>query len=272
MPLFKKIFLYLPILLGVSMIFSIPVGFIFTKAHYGFGALEMMGNTIDYFFNGTKLSYMFFMWPIGVLLELPIFLIVLLPLSIIILKLKFGTFGYDQIIAGILGIIFALVVLFMKKRGYFNWFPKIGASTAITKRDIFIQNFFANFFILACIVFLTFFLSYFTGEYILVHLSREFRETGGSWIGPPEEIMRFLLGVPVTYVFFVGFLFSLFGQGRKEYWYLSVLLALPLPYIGGPIWLLWTLVFFVIGIFIAKSINKISISYSRYCGRKKLVE
>ncbi len=241
------------------MIFSVPVGFVLTKAPYGFGGLEAMGNLTEYFFNGTKFSYMFFMWPLGVLLELPVFLIIGLPLVIIILKIKFGTFGYDQIIASILGVTFAGVVLVMKKRGYFNWFyKKDGSTTSVLRKNIFIQNLFINISILACVVFLTFFLSYYTGEYILVHLSREFRDTGGGFFAFPTEFMRFLIGVPITYAFFIGFLFSLFGKGEVIYLYYLVLPAIFLPVIiDHRIWLLWVLIFFIFGIFIAKLIKKL---------------
>ncbi len=242
------------------MILSVPIGFVFTKAHYGFGGLETVGNMVDYFFNGTKISYMFFMWPLGVVLELPVFLIVAFPLAIIFLKIKFGTFGNDQIIAGKLGVIAAGVVLFMKKRGYFNWFVSGNVSTVnIVKQNMQVRNFFINLSILACVVFLTYFISYYTGKYILFPMSNYFRDADrGSWIGPSEEVVQFLFGMPVTYAFFVGFLSTLFGKGRILYLYMFVFPALLLSVMGGFTWLLWALVFFATGIFIAKLINKIT--------------
>ncbi|MEK7625455.1 MAG: hypothetical protein AAB467_03855 [Patescibacteria group bacterium] len=260
MTLLKKILLYFPLLIGLSMVLSIPVGLVFTKAQYEFDALGVVGNTLDYFFNGMKLSYMFLMLPLGVLLELPIFLIVIFPLIIVILKLSIGTFGTDQAIAGLAGVICAIVVFLIKKRGYFDWFNRRPTSSKIISRGDgrgSMPNFITNLSIFACVVFLTYFLSFYVGEYILVYLNDYFRDSGGgSWIGPPPGFMQLIFGVPVTYAFFTGLLFNLFGKGREANLNLFVVPAILLSAVGSPIWLLWTIVFFVVGFYIAKLLKK----------------
>lgn len=265
MSLFKKIFLYFPILLGVSMILAFPVGMIFTKAQYGVGILESVGNTMDYFFNGTKLSYMLLMWPLGVLLELPMFLVILFPAIIIALKIKFiGTIGNDQIIASILGIIFAIIIFKMKKKGRFNWFTKTSTATNnVQNEGNHVPEFITNFSILAWTVLLTFFLSYITGHYVLPHISNFFKYSGGGFFSFPQEFVEYVSGIPVTYAFFLAVMFGLYGKNRAWNSHLIALSpALILSALGGAEWFFITIAFFVVGIIIAKLINKIPTKYN----------
>jgi len=266
MSISKKIFLYFPILLGVSMILAFPVGVILTKAQYDPELLGSIGNTIDYFFNGTKLSYMFLMWPIGVLLELPMFLIILFPAIIIALKIKFlGMIGNDQIIASVLGIISAIIVFKMKKKGRFNWFASKNTPASISEPNNHSQvpEFITNFSILAWTVLLTFLLSYVTAHYILVHLSSSFRYSGGGFFSIPQEFAEYILGIPTTYAFFSATLFGLYGKNKAWNSHLIALSpALLLSALGGGEWLFWTIMFFAAGFFVAKLINKIPTRYN----------
>lgn len=248
------------------MVLSIPVGIIFTKTQYGSGGLEMLGNLIDYFFSGTKLTGLFFMWPLAVLLELPIILSIIFPLAIVFVKFKFGYFTTMETIFCVLGAISALMVFYMKKRGQFNWFRKkdeqIINSPVDNKNHI--PTVVSNFSIAAWVVFLTFFLSYYTGHYILIHLNDYFVYTGGSWIGLDKSTMEFLTGLPVTYAFLIGFLFTLFSKTKSWNSHLLALTpSLLLSGIGGVIWLFWTVTFFVIGFLTAKLLNKISTAEGR---------
>lgn len=267
MSLFKKILLYFPILLGVSMILSIPVSIVFTHAQYEFDVLGIFGNIVDYFFNGTKLVGLFLMWPLAVLMELPIALAIIFPLAIVFVKFKFGYFTTMETIFCILGTISALIVSRMKKQGRFNWFKN--KSEQATSPSISDQNHLpkivSNFSIMAGIVCLTFFLSYYTGHYILNYLNEYFTYVpGGFDIGPDKSMMEYINGVPITYAFFVGLLFTLFGSKKSWNSHLVALIpALLLSLTGGSVWFLWTIAFFVIGFLIAKSLNKISTAETR---------
>lgn len=267
MSLSKKIFLYFPILLGVSMILSIPVAIIFTHTQYGSDGWGMFGNFVDYFFNGTKLVGLFFMWSLAVLLELPVILAMVFPLAIVFVKFKFGYFTTMEIIFCILGAISALVVSHMKKQGRFNWFNNKNEQITNPSADNknYIPKVVSNFSIMAGIVCLTFFLSYYTGHYILNHLNEYFTYVpGGFDIGPDKSMMEYINGIPITYAFFVGLLFTLFGNKKSWNSYLVALIpALLLSLMGGSVWFLWTIAFFAIGFLIAKSLDKISTAETR---------
>ncbi|MFA6405457.1 MAG: hypothetical protein WCW46_01760 [Candidatus Paceibacterota bacterium] len=82
----------------------------------------------------------------------------------------------------------------------------------------------------------------------------------GSWF-VTEDFAHFANGFPFTYLFLSTFLFGLFGKGRKWLW--SVISVIPVLYFlyyiesGTSIWL-WSAVFFVSGIIVAKIMEFIS--------------
>lgn len=266
MRIFRRVLLYFPTLLGISIIFSIPVGFIFTSSQYGSGTLEMMKSTVDYFVNGTKLSYMFFMWPLGLLLGIPLYLTVALPIVIIVIKLKFGIVESSQIVASTIGILAMTIVFLLQKKGRLNWYTTQNTPAKNTSSDNthaaqnnhHIPNFVISFSIIAWNVCLTFFMAQYTGHYILANLSNYFRETGGGWISFPQSFIEFISGIPVTYAFFTSLFFGLFRkEGKWNDHLLALSPALLLSALGGVVWFFWTAVFFMGGIFLAKLINLI---------------
>lgn len=245
------------------MIFAFPVSFIFTKAHYAYEGLGLIGNINDHFFNGVKLSYMFLMVPLGILLELPWFFIILFPVIIVFLKIQnIGVVPIDQIISGILGIVLAFVIIGMKKRGKFNYF----SSSSTNAPQSHMHKFLNSFSIFAWVVFLTFFLSYFVGNNILVYLSEYFRASGdaGFFPTPPKEIIGFILGIPPTYTFFVALLFGLFDRNKSWNSYFWTLFPAFILSLFGIIWFFWTSIFFIVGIFISKGVIKIIDSNFHY--------
>lgn len=48
-------------------------------------------------------------------------------------------------------------------------------------------------------------------------------DSGGSFFSIPREAGEWLLGLPLSYIFFLALLFTAFG-GSKKYWWIGVLL------------------------------------------------
>lgn len=89
----------------------------------------------------------------------------------------------------------------------------------------------------------------------------EYHESG--FFSLPQEFGEYILGLPVTYAFLTGLLFTLFSG--KKYWnshLLALLPALILSAIGGPEWFFATIAFFAIGFILAKLVNKIITRYN----------
>lgn len=248
MRLVIKFLVYLPILLGLSMVFSIPVGIIFTHPQYdGMEALGMVGNWVDYFYGGTKLSYMFLMWPLGILLGIPTIISFIIPSLIILLKIKYGFFSADQLYSSVLGIVTTILILFYRRRGSLQWY---------FRQDNYLPNYVINFSIFAWTISLTYFLAYYTGHYILVHLGDYFTNTSGGFIEFPRELLEFISGIPITYGVLAPILFGIFSKEKN--WNSHIFYLLPgllFSLLGGPILLFWTVISYIFGIGILKTIS-----------------
>lgn len=83
------------------------------------------------------------------------------------------------------------------------------------------NNFFKNFLILIAVLIL----SYFTAPYFGSLYDKFSPQYDGSFLGVSKSFAVFVAGFPFAYVFFVPFLFELFGSVNKKKW--SVWLLLP---------------------------------------------
>ena len=67
-------------------------------------------------------------------------------------------------------------------------------------------------------------LSYFTAEYFGSWYDKFSPQYGGSWFNFSQSIAVFIAGIPFAYVFFVTFIFTLFGFGNRKKWLLWLLI------------------------------------------------
>jgi hypothetical protein len=235
----------------MSILVSIPVGIIFTEPQYGGDGdiLGSIGNILDYFTNGTKISYMFLMWPLGIILRMPLFLSIAFPIAIIVLRINYGTIADDSVYPSILGIIIMLVIIFFKKRGSLNWY---------FKADNTIPNYVLDFSIFAWAISTSYFLAQYFAHYILNNLSNDFKPSGGGFFSIPVELEEYITGFPILFVLIVAILFGTFGKERS--WYSIILFAIPallIAGLAGGLYFLWTIAFFTLGILISKALRKL---------------
>lgn len=251
MKIVKQALLYLPILLGLSIIISIPVGMIFTEPQYGGGGdiLGSIGNAFDYFTNGTKLSYMFLMWPLGLLLEMPLLISVLFPIAIIITKVKYGTIDSAQIISTVLGFSVLLTFVFLKKKNLLRWY---------FKKDKYLPNFVVDFSICAWVVTASFFLAQYFAHYVLFYIGDYFRPSCGGFFCFPDELQEYIIGFPFLYIFLSAVLFGIFSRNKE--WTHSLWFALPaflFTMIGGPVLFFWAVILFASGLILTTLFQKL---------------
>ncbi|KKQ93753.1 MAG: hypothetical protein UT20_C0044G0005 [Candidatus Levybacteria bacterium GW2011_GWA1_39_11] len=67
-------------------------------------------------------------------------------------------------------------------------------------------------------------LSYFTADYFGSWYDKFSPQYGGSWFNFPKSIAVFIAGIPLAYVFFVAFTFTLFGFGNRKKWLIWLLI------------------------------------------------
>ena len=60
-------------------------------------------------------------------------------------------------------------------------------------------------------------ISYFTAEYFGMWYDK-FSPQYDSFFGASSEVMRTVVGAPFAYVFFITFIFTLFGFGNRKKW------------------------------------------------------
>lgn len=89
----------------------------------------------------------------------------------------------------------------------------------------------------------------------------EYHESG--FFSLPQEFGEYILGLPVTYAFLTGLLFTLFG-GKKS-WNSHVLALLPaliLSALGGVEWFFASITFYAVGFLLAKLVGKVILKYN----------
>lgn len=76
------------------------------------------------------------------------------------------------------------------------------------------NKFFRNILLLIIVLVL----SYFTAEYFGALYDQFSYQYSNSFLGTERDLSIFIAGIPVAYVFFVIFIFKLFGAGNKKKW------------------------------------------------------
>ncbi|MDP3793114.1 MAG: hypothetical protein Q8Q89_05330 [bacterium] len=78
-----------------------------------------------------------------------------------------------------------------------------------------------NIAILFAVLVLAYFVAVYFGNFYVYFFPQS--PSGGSFFSAPKAVENFLLGFPLSYIFFLFLLFTAFG-GAKKYWWIGILL------------------------------------------------
>lgn len=114
------------------------------------------------------------------------------------------------------------------------------------------KNFVKNLILLIAVLIL----SYFTAPYFGAWYDKFSPQYSNSFLGTGKDLSLFVAGLPVAYVFFVSFIFEIFGSGNKKKWILWSLLPAALLWISIDLYYIYVpIILGVIAFLLAKLIN-----------------
>jgi len=114
------------------------------------------------------------------------------------------------------------------------------------------NKFLKNFLLLIAV----FILSYLTAPYFGSFYDKFSLQYNNSFLGTGKDLSLFIAGLPVAYVFFVPFLYEIFGSGSKIKWILWLLLPPTLFWLSADRYYIYIpIILAIVAFFLAKLIN-----------------